>query len=415
MRTCAPWSRDDAIIALQEVPLHWTGALTLFFKEREYFVSVTNYGNSFDGFMGVALAFPEAKYRLAELSVVAPPRKMARAAANLQREEKEAAKSLVMRTRALLRTLVDMLPFRPLYEPVVRALAAKAGLLKDSKPAREGIVGRWNRAILARLAPTDGTAEFAVGTYVLVAASHGTEEFGHAHEWGRFGATGTTCRACSGTRTPWRCTWRWWQSAWTTLRAKCPVSSWATSTSSPKTRATACSRPATSPVMWRRASSTVSFPGGDSSCRRRSPAPTVSRAASLAPAESPRTFRSHPCFFSMHSRGLIYPTCIVYVGQVHQPHVQPRPGVHGSPGLHFRLPALARGRRHGHAAPQRRHGACILLALTRLELVWPCSSVKLTRSWSQMLCRLPQPICPNYDEPSDHIAIAATLTLEEKE
>jgi hypothetical protein len=32
-----------------------------------------------------------------------------------------------------------------------------------------------------------------------------------------------------------------------------------------------------------------------------------------------------------------------------------------------------------------------------------------------MLCRLPQPICPNYDEPSDHIAIAATLTLEEKE
>jgi hypothetical protein len=38
----------------------------------------------------------------------------------------------------------------------------------------------------------------------------------------------------------------------------------------------------------------------------------------------------------------------------------------------------------------------------------------LTRSWSQLLCRLPQPIYPNHDEPSDHIAIAATLTLEKE-
>jgi hypothetical protein len=129
---------------------------------------VTNYGNSFDGYMGVALAFPENMYELADLSVVTPPRKMARAAASLQRKEQEAAKTLLMRTRGLLRTLVDMLPFRPLYEPVLRAAAAKAGFLKDEKPAREGIVGRWNRAVLARLAPKDGSPAFAVGTYVRV-------------------------------------------------------------------------------------------------------------------------------------------------------------------------------------------------------------------------------------------------------
>jgi hypothetical protein len=40
----------------------------------------------------------------------------------------------------------------------------------------------------------------------------------------------------------------------------------------------------------------------------------------------------------------------VFYGQVHQPHVQPQPGVHGRLGLHFRVSALASARRHGHAA-----------------------------------------------------------------
>ena len=70
-----PFGRSDkAIIALQEIPLDWVGTFTLFFKERGYFLSSTCYGNTFNGFMGIALAFPEAEYRLADLSIVSPPR-----------------------------------------------------------------------------------------------------------------------------------------------------------------------------------------------------------------------------------------------------------------------------------------------------------------------------------------------------
>lgn len=52
------------IVCLQEVSTNWAGQLHAYFSEKGYYMMHMGYGNKFDGYMGVAIAFPTAKYRL---------------------------------------------------------------------------------------------------------------------------------------------------------------------------------------------------------------------------------------------------------------------------------------------------------------------------------------------------------------
>lgn len=53
-----------AVLCLQEVSLEWSGKLHPFFAESGYNFITSSYGNSFDGYMGVGIAYCQDEYRL---------------------------------------------------------------------------------------------------------------------------------------------------------------------------------------------------------------------------------------------------------------------------------------------------------------------------------------------------------------
>ena len=146
-----------AIIGLEEVPLAWMGEFTMFFEERGYSFIPSFYGHERNGHMGVGLAFPVDFYTLEAVSIVMPSQKVcawpaegcsvqtsppsvmvmmtclssvalrsafcpqvAAASKQLGKQEKAAAqaatKSFGSRAKRLASGLVNMLPFRPIYE-----------------------------------------------------------------------------------------------------------------------------------------------------------------------------------------------------------------------------------------------------------------------------------------------------------
>ncbi len=55
---------QKSIICLQEVSLAWSADLNDFFRGKAYRFIYQNYGSFFNGYMGVAIAYPHAKYHL---------------------------------------------------------------------------------------------------------------------------------------------------------------------------------------------------------------------------------------------------------------------------------------------------------------------------------------------------------------
>ena len=64
-----PQCEGQAVICLQEVSTQWVGELTPFFEERGYTFVTGNYGNAFNGFMGVSLAWPKARFTSEEVAI----------------------------------------------------------------------------------------------------------------------------------------------------------------------------------------------------------------------------------------------------------------------------------------------------------------------------------------------------------
>lgn len=53
---------ERAIICLQEVSLSWSGPLHAYFSKRSFHLVMSSYGSYFNGYMGVAIAFPTDKF-----------------------------------------------------------------------------------------------------------------------------------------------------------------------------------------------------------------------------------------------------------------------------------------------------------------------------------------------------------------
>ena len=60
---------DGAIISLQEVSHQWAGVLHAYFAARGYYMVTGLYGNKFNGYMGVAVAVPTAKYDILDVDI----------------------------------------------------------------------------------------------------------------------------------------------------------------------------------------------------------------------------------------------------------------------------------------------------------------------------------------------------------
>lgn len=58
----APQMEREAVICLQEVSVQWVGELTQFFESKGYTFVSGNYGAPFNGYMGVSLAWPRARF-----------------------------------------------------------------------------------------------------------------------------------------------------------------------------------------------------------------------------------------------------------------------------------------------------------------------------------------------------------------
>jgi len=64
-----PHLEEDAVICLQEVSAPWIGELTPFFEEAGYTFVTGSYGSPFNGYMGVSLAWPTARFSSEEVAV----------------------------------------------------------------------------------------------------------------------------------------------------------------------------------------------------------------------------------------------------------------------------------------------------------------------------------------------------------
>jgi len=59
----------QAVINLQEVSNEWAGKLSAFFSQHSYHFITALYGHKFNGFMGVGIAIPYAKYSIVDVDI----------------------------------------------------------------------------------------------------------------------------------------------------------------------------------------------------------------------------------------------------------------------------------------------------------------------------------------------------------
>jgi 2',5'-phosphodiesterase len=159
-----------AVICLQEVSLAWTGPLHAFFASRRFHFVVAHYGSYFNGYMGVALAFPIDSYDALDVKVErltdghswpppAQPTGVVRALADL-------------RTRVVgaWNALFAALPGSPGYAKQKAKLRAVER--RRRKPSDVWLASRDRRNILifARLRSKANGARLCVGTYHMPCA-----------------------------------------------------------------------------------------------------------------------------------------------------------------------------------------------------------------------------------------------------
>lgn len=58
-----------AIICLQEISTTWGGSLHSYFAGKGYYFVLSNYGNKFNGYMGVGIAIPLSKYAVEDVNI----------------------------------------------------------------------------------------------------------------------------------------------------------------------------------------------------------------------------------------------------------------------------------------------------------------------------------------------------------
>ena len=150
-------NEQPAIFGLQEVSLEWSIPLRTFFEAQDYEFIVSCYGSHFNGYMGVALAYPKNILVCSSSIVITCPPQLGYNAFKKWKNMKRASDSKWHKKVGAF--LVDSMPF----QPYVKKLFAP----KQSRPLPTMISDRYNRAIFITVPYTfgDGDHNLAVCTY----------------------------------------------------------------------------------------------------------------------------------------------------------------------------------------------------------------------------------------------------------
>jgi hypothetical protein len=148
------------IVCLQEVSMEWAGELHTFFQNRGFHFLVHLYGGPFNGYMGVGIAFPTAKYTAEEM-------KLARLSDFKRNWPRPPRPSLLQKTVGKVTS-----PVVGLWRFTAKSVR---GILKLKAPDQdvnewEFSMKRFNSIAFVRLKCLETDATFAIGTYHMPCA-----------------------------------------------------------------------------------------------------------------------------------------------------------------------------------------------------------------------------------------------------
>lgn len=133
----------NSIICLQEVSLTYLNNIHTFFCSKNYHVIDANYGNPYNDYMGVSLAFPTSKFSLLDLSVIR--------VADTKKKFKPKYTLLQQYLNKISDFFLSFLKFFNLYKQPYN-------LLND-------VTNRSNRLICAKLLDKETNKEFVISNY----------------------------------------------------------------------------------------------------------------------------------------------------------------------------------------------------------------------------------------------------------
>lgn len=136
--------KDNAVICLQEVSHKWAGVLHAYFSERGYHLVTGLYGVKFNGYMGVAVAVPTAKYEVVDVDItrIADTKRM-------QRKPKP----------GFVQNIFNKI------SKFLFSLAVELGFAKQSFDFWDNVLYRTNQMVCLRLADKTDKKRFVVGNY----------------------------------------------------------------------------------------------------------------------------------------------------------------------------------------------------------------------------------------------------------
>jgi len=117
---------NKSIICLQELTRSWEGPLHVFFEQRGYQLVTGLYGRAFNGYMGVAMAYPMDKYEAKDVEVQVRSERGARSGRRASkvwrgaRSDRRAARERYEQFRLKRSTSFELrTPLSPLFTPCV--------------------------------------------------------------------------------------------------------------------------------------------------------------------------------------------------------------------------------------------------------------------------------------------------------
>lgn len=147
---------EPVIFCLQEVSHDWAAALHTFFAQRKYHLVTALYGKKFNGYMGIATAFPMDKFETLQVDLCRLSDKKKGGWPRAPPEPEPGFMSKYI--------------FKPLMKPIVSTVH----YLRGNKPAAEDpwdySQWRFNQFIGIKLKPRDKNTVFWVGNYHMPCA-----------------------------------------------------------------------------------------------------------------------------------------------------------------------------------------------------------------------------------------------------
>jgi 2',5'-phosphodiesterase len=149
-----PEMQKHSVLCLQEVSIMWVGLLHVWLQSRGYVFIATTYGNRFNGYMGVGIAYPLAQYEPLAISISS--------VAETKKWGYRPAPSTLAKFTGSLASMLKLLPWS---KPRGKSLGGGRG---DGQPADayQLAKSKWNQMVFVKLRDRGFSEKpFCVATY----------------------------------------------------------------------------------------------------------------------------------------------------------------------------------------------------------------------------------------------------------